>query len=410
MSENPRPETRWLSIIGMGEDGPDGLTIAAKTALETATIVYGGQRHLSLAKECIAGEKRAWPSPIEAAFPSIVALKGQSVAVLASGDPFHFGVGSLLARHIPAHEMHVFAKPSSLALSAARLGWALQDCAIVSLHGRALHDLLPAIQNNARILALAWDETTASKVAALLDALGHGEAVLHLLERLDGPHEKVATRPASLCKETVTDPLCVIAVEILPVGGTIWPLTPGLDDSRFVHDGQITKQNIRAITLARLAPQAGQMLWDIGGGSGSIAIEWLLRHPANQAFSIERQGERVARIRQNAEALGAVRLSVVHGSAPDALQGLPNPDAVFIGGGTSNSAIIERAVSVLKTGGRCVANAVTIEGEQTLLHAAQRFGGEMNRISIDALDHVGPYRAWRASMPVAQWVFVKGAA
>jgi precorrin-6B C5,15-methyltransferase / cobalt-precorrin-6B C5,C15-methyltransferase len=399
---------RWLSIIGIGEDGVSGLSPAALAALSAAETVWGGKRHLDLAQEVIRGNQQIWPNPIEAAFPAIVASRGKRMAVLASGDPFHYGIGSLIARHVPPSEIAAFPKASSLSLAAARLGWALQDCAIVSVHGRPLENVMPHLTHAARLLVLAWDGSTAGKLAALLTALGHGDARLHLLEALEGPQERVSTRTASEAALLSTHALTVIGVEMPAAGGIIWPLTPGLADHRFDNDGQLTRQDMRVITLARLAPQPGQLLWDIGGGSGSIGIEWMLRHPANRAIVVERNEQRVARIRANAAALGVVRLDIRHGSAPEALKDLPPPDAVFIGGGTSNHRILDAAAAAaFAPGKRCVANAVTVEGEQALLAAASRHGGEVNRFSFDRLDKVGPYRAWRPAMSVVQWVRVK---
>ncbi len=213
---------------------------------------------------------------------------------------------------------------------------------------------------------------------------------------------------ASAAQGIATNPLTVIAVEMGQGAGASLPLTPGLDDQRFAHDGQLTKQDIRAMTLARLAPLPGQLLWDVGGGSGSISIEWMLRHPSCRAIAIERSAERVARIGHNALALGVPHLRVVEGAAPEALAGLPAPDAVFIGGGVSDEAILRSAFAALKGGGRIVANAVTVEGEQALLAARQRDGGEIRRIAIDSLDSVGPYRAFRSAMTITQWSHRKG--
>jgi precorrin-6B C5,15-methyltransferase / cobalt-precorrin-6B C5,C15-methyltransferase len=398
---------RWLSIIGIGEDGVEGLPKKALAALSAAKAVYGGKRHLELAAAAISGEVFAWPSPIESAFQDILRRKGDAVAVLASGDPFHYGIGSVLAEHVPPSEMVAYPQPSSLSLAAARLGWGLQDCVVVSLHGRPLEDVLRHLTHEARILALAWDGSTAGRLAELLVRLGHGDAMLHRLEALGGPQEAhhQATARESCAIETAA--LTVLAIEMPRSGGTIWPLTPGLDDERFESDGQLTKQHVRAVTLSRLAPQPGQLLWDIGGGSGSIGIEWMLRHPSNRAISVERDGGRAERIQRNAAALGAVRLQVCYGAAPQALAALPEPDAVFIGGGTSEPGLIRAALAALKPGGRLVANAVTVEGEQALLAASKAWGGEVHRIGIDRLDSVGPYRAWRSAMAVVQWVVTK---
>ncbi len=321
----------WLTLIGLGEDGRDGLSSAAERTLAQADHVWGGVRHFALVGD-LAGQKHVWPSPLLDALPALLAQKGQTVVVLASGDPFCFGIGATLARHIPAQEMGSFPQPSSFSLAANRMGWPLQEVACLSVHGRPLEAIRPQLFAGARLLVLAWDETTPATLAAFLSGLGFGASRITCCEAMGGPRENTCAFVAQDGPPRAVDPLHVIALEVLGEGETL-PLTPGRADDLFLHDGQITKAPVRALTLAALSPRPGELLWDIGGGSGSIAIEWMLAHQSLRAISIEPRGERSARIRENALRLGVPALRVVEGAAPSALEGLPPPDAIFVGGG-----------------------------------------------------------------------------
>lgn len=399
----------WLSLVGVGEDGRAGLTTRAMAALDTAALVVGGARHLALVGPLRAGQQAlAWPTPIQDAFPAILARRGSPVCVLASGDPFHYGIGVTLGAHVPVGEMEVLPQPSAFSLAAARLGWALQDCALVSLHGRALERIIPHLQPGARILALSWDGSTPAKLAALLAERGLGGSRLAVLEALGGARERRREAAADRFDLADIDPLNTIGLTVVAgAGARIVPLSPGLDDDWFDHDGQLTKAEIRAVTLAALAPRRGETLWDIGAGSGSIGIEWCLRHPANRVHAVEARPDRAARIRANAQALGAVDLVVVEGEAPAALTGLPRPDAIFIGGGIADAGLFEAAWAALPAGGRLVVNAVTLEGEARLAGLFAAHGGTMRRLSVARLDPVGGLHGWRQAMPVTQWRVVK---
>ena len=399
----------WLSIVGLGEDGRAGLSARAKAALDGAEFVVGGARHLALVAPLRPGQSAlAWPSPIHDAFPAILARRGRPVCVLASGDPFHYGIGATLGAQVPAEEMQVLPQPSVFSLAAARLGWPLQDCALVSLHGRALERIIPHLQPGARILALSWDGTTPAKLAAMLAERGLGGSPLIVLEALGGPRERRREVVADRFDLADIDPLNILAVTVAAgPGARILPLSTGLDDDWFASDGQLTKAEIRAVTLAALAPRRGETLWDIGAGSGSIGIEWSLRHPANRALAIEARPDRAARIRVNALALGVPELVVVEGEAPAALGALPRPDAVFIGGGIGDAGLFEAAWAALPSGGRLVANAVTLEGEARLAGLFGVHGGSMRRLSVARLDPVGGLHGWRQAMPVTQWRVAK---
>ncbi|MCV9966595.1 precorrin-6y C5,15-methyltransferase (decarboxylating) subunit CbiE [Pararhizobium sp. BT-229] len=398
----------WLTIIGLGEDGLAGLGDEAKRCIGAAAVVFGGARHLELAGPLIAGESHAWMSPFERSVEAVVALRGMPVVVLASGDPFFFGVGVTLARHIDPSEMRVLPAPSSFSLAASRLGWALQDIATVSLHGRPIDLIRPHLQPGNRVLALTSDEKGPETLAALLAGCGFGQSKLTVLEALGGVHERVTVQSASDFSLSAINPLNICAVEVTAgEAARVLPLAKGLDDGLFEHDGQITKREIRALTLSALAPRRGELLWDIGAGSGSIGIEWMLCDPAMKAIAVEGSAERAGRIRRNAAAFGVPGLTVVEGVAPAALAGLPKPDAVFIGGGGSEDGVMDAAIAALRRGGRLVANAVTTQMEAVLLDHHARLGGSLIRIDIARASPVGAMTGWRPAMPVTQWSWVK---
>lgn len=400
------PAPRWLSIVGIGEDGVAGLSSTAQALIEAADLVVGGKRHLGLADSLIRGRRLAWPSPIGEAIPEIEKHRGRPVVVLASGDPFHYGVGDLLLRAIPAAETLCLPHSSSFSLAAARLSWSLQDVALVSLHGRALEAIVRHLQPGARVLALSWDGDTPRKLAALLTARGMGQSRLTVLEAMGGPRERVRQAMAAGFDLTDVAALNTMALEVVAsAGAAVVTLSPGLDDSLFENDGQLTKREVRAATIAALAPRWGELLWDIGLGAGSIAIEWLLCHPSLEAIGIEDRPERAARAARNAAALGTPDLRIVQKQAPDGLAGLPMPDAVFIGGGLSDPGVFDAAWSHLKPGGRLVANAVSLQSEARLIELFQRHGGELVRLDVAKAGKAGTggVFVWRQAAPIVQW-------
>jgi len=395
--------TPWLTLIGLGEDA--ALSPAATERLRQAALVVGGARHLALIGQT-PGERLAWPSPLHEAFPAILARRGQPVCVLASGDPFFFGVGSLIAELVGAGEFESLPQPSAFSLAASRLGWALQDCALISLHGRALERVIPHLQPGARLLALSWDGETPQRLASLLCARGLGDSSLTVLEAMGAARERRRSATAWEFDARDVDPLNTIALQVAAaVGERIAPRAAGLPDDWFEHDGQLTKREMRALTVSALAPRPRQLLWDVGAGSGSISIEWLLADPSLQAIAIERDGERRARIARNAEALGAPHLRLVEGAAPAALEGLPAPDAIFIGGGVAGA--VEPCWAALNPGGRLVVNAVTVESQAALSELSRRFGGELVQAQFSRAEPVGRFRGFRPAMAVVQWRAVK---
>jgi precorrin-6Y C5,15-methyltransferase (decarboxylating) len=407
LPENAAPD-RWLSIVGIGEDGIAGLSPVARDLITRADTVFGGERHLRLAAPLIHGTARAWPSPFGRAVDEVLAQRPLQVCVLASGDPFHYGIGAILARNVAADEMVTVPAPSAFSLAAARLGWPVAEITLLALNGRSLDLVRPHLHPQARILALTTDGEAPAALARLLTAAGFGVSRLTVLEALGGARERVRSAEAELFDLAAINPLNIVAIEV--AGGKdarIIARAPGLPDAFFEHDGQITKREVRALTLSALAPRRGERLWDIGAGAGSIAIEWMLADPSGRAIAVEARADRAARIARNAAALGVPGLEIVHGEAPAALGVLAPPDAIFIGGGASEPGVLDHAIAVLRPGGRLVVNAVTLVTEVLLIERHAALGGDLVRIAIARAEPVGGKTGWRPAMPVTQWAWVK---
>jgi precorrin-6Y C5,15-methyltransferase (decarboxylating) len=387
----------WLTIIGIGEDGVAGLCEAGRAALAQADCVTGATRHLALLPG-LKGEVVAWPVPFRDGLPWLAAQRGRRVAMLVSGDPFWFGAGSVVARMLAPGEWLALPGRSVFALAAARLGWAIEDVACLGLHAAPLTRLRPLLAPGLRALVLLRDGAAVAELAALLAAAGFGASVLHVLEALGGPRERIRRATAeTLAFDDIAHP---VAVGIDCAGaGDVLPGASGRPDHWFEHDGQISKRPVRALALSALAPRAGETLWDIGTGSGSIAIEWLLAHPANRATAFEADPLRAARARGNGERLGVDRLTVVEGRAPDILAGRAWPDAAFVGGGLSDDLL-----AMLCDGpARIVAHAVTLESEALLTRWHRDKGGSLLRIELSDAVAIGSRRGWRARYPLVQW-------
>ncbi len=405
---DPASIRRWLSIVGIGEDGAEGLSPIARDLVTRADIVFGGARHLALAASLIRGEASPWPSPFAKAVDAVLAMRGRQVCVLASGDPFFYGVGATLAAHIPPEETLVVPAPSAFSLAASRMGWPLPETVLVSLHGRALDRIRPHLHPGARILALTSDGDGPAALARLLTDIGFGPSTLTVLEALGGGNERLRAARADAFALTDIAALNIVALDVAATpGARIIATTPGLADDLFEHDGQITKREIRAMTLSALAPLRGELLWDVGAGSGSIGIEWMLADGSMRAIAIEANADRAARIRRNACAFGVPELAVIEGAAPDSLIGLTPPDAIFVGGGGSVPGLLDDCITALKPGGRLVTNAVTLETEAALMARHGRLGGDLVRIAVARADRVGGKTGWRPAMPVTQWIWRK---
>lgn len=391
--------TPWLTVVGIGEDGFKGLGKNARHALLNASRIIGGQRQLDLLPACIRGERQLWPSPFS--LEPVLARRGEPVCVLASGDPMFFGVGASLARQLSGDEMQVLPAPSSCSLAAARMGWPLQDVVTLSVVARPVAALSAQLSGGVRLLVLSNDGRSPASIAALLRERGFGPSRLTVLEHLGGEAERRIDGIASDWTDPDIADLNLIAIDCIAE-----PNTPrlsrlaGLPDTAFKHDGQLTKRDVRAITLARLAPVPGELLWDVGAGSGSIGIEWMRAHPSCRTLAIEADEGRQQLIEHNRETLGVPGLQLIRGRAPQALEGLERPDAIFIGGGVTREGVLDSCWAALKPGGRLIANAVTLQSEITLMAWREQHGGELTRIHIAQAQPLGDFDTWRQALPI----------
>ncbi|MFD7662399.1 precorrin-6y C5,15-methyltransferase (decarboxylating) subunit CbiE [Streptomyces sp. NPDC059788] len=411
----PRTPAR-VTVVGIGADGWDGLPAASREVLRGAGTLVGGARQLALLPAECAGERVPWPSPLRPAVPGLLAAHaGREVCVLASGDPMFYGIGRTLAEvlgEVGAAPPRVLPHPSSVSYACARLGWPVEDTEVVTLVGRPLAGLAAALHDGRRLLVLSAGAETPAQVAGLLRERGFGPTRMRVLEQLGGPRERRAEGTAAdwppPTAASGTDPLNVVALDCARAPEALrLSAAPGLPDAAYEHDGQLTKRHIRAATLAALAPAPGELLWDIGGGSGSIGIEWMRTHRACRAVAVERDAVRAGRIARNADALGVPALRVVTGPAPEALAGLPAPDAVFVGGGLTAPGLLEACWAALPPGGRLVANTVTLESEALLADWYRRHGGDLVRLAVAHAVPVGGFTGWRQAMPVTQWSVTK---
>jgi precorrin-6B C5,15-methyltransferase / cobalt-precorrin-6B C5,C15-methyltransferase len=383
----------WLTIIGLGEDGPAGLSPASRDALARAEVIFGGARHLALA----GVQGRPWGVPFDVA--PVLAMRGRRVVVLASGDPFWFGAGGSLLPHLSAGDWVSHPAPSTFSIAANRLGWRLEEVLCLGLHAAPLTRLAPLLGQGTRVICLLRDGAAVGELAAYLGETGFGASALTILECLGGPRERVRqTRADGM---TLADIAAPVAVAILAQGKGL-PRASGLPDNLFQNDGQITKRPVRALTLSALAPRSGEVLWDIGAGSGSVGIEWLL-HGAAHCHAVEADAARAARAVANAARFGLAHRYVLHPHrAPDGLDTLPRPDAVFVGGGASD-ALLTRLWDLIPQGTRLVANAVTLETEALLLNRSATHGGDLLRVELAEAATLGTKRGWRATLPIVQW-------
>jgi precorrin-6Y C5,15-methyltransferase (decarboxylating) len=394
-----------FTVVGVGADGWDGLSPAARRAIESAEVLRGSARQLSLVPSSVPAERVPWPSPMGPALAALPdAHPGRRVVVLASGDPMLSGVGGSLVRLFGADAVDVVPHPSSVSLACARMGWPVEETVVVAAVGRPVALLVPHVTPGRRLLVLGSDGGTPAEVAKLLTDGGYGASRLTALAQLGGPSERLLTGTAADWPHPSTDPLVVTAVEVVADAGTVpLPTVPGLPDAAYAHDGQLTKRDVRAVTLARLAPLPGELLWDVGAGAGSIGIEWMRVHPSCRAVAVEASAERARRIRENAVRLGVPGLRVVEGSAPQALAGLPQPDAVFVGGGATTPLLLDACWDALGPGGRMVVNAVTVQSEAVLAEWHGRCGGSLVRVSVAHAAPVGGFTGWKPAMPVTIW-------
>ncbi|NVZ82010.1 precorrin-6y C5,15-methyltransferase (decarboxylating) subunit CbiE [Pseudomonas yamanorum] len=389
----------WLTVVGIGEDGFKGLGRNARHALLSASRIVGGQRQLDLLPLCIRGERQLWPSPFS--LEPVLARRGEAVCVLASGDPMFYGVGASLARQLPADELLILPAPSSVSLAAARLGWPLQDVVTLSVVARPLAALNAHLATGIRLLVLSNDDQSPAAIAAQLAERGFGASRLSVFEHLGGPDER---RVDGIAQDWQGEPIAalnLVAIDcVADANSPRLSRLAGLPDSAFKHDGQLTKRDVRAMTLARLAPMPGELLWDVGAGSGSIGIEWMRAHPSCRALAIEAEEGRQLLIEHNRDALGVPGLQLIRGTAPHALAGLEAPDAIFIGGGVTRDGVLDTCWQQLRPGGRLVANAVTLQSEMTLMAWREQHGGELTRIHVAQAQPLGGFDTWRQALPI----------
>jgi precorrin-6B C5,15-methyltransferase / cobalt-precorrin-6B C5,C15-methyltransferase len=400
--------SKWLSVVGIGEAGLADLSPLARGLVDRATIIVGGQRHLNMLDPNDRRERIIWSSPIEESIELILKHRGTPVCVLASGDPLCYGIGVTLLRYLSIDQMTIIPAPSTFSLACAKLGWSLTDVETLSLCGRSPDFIAAILAPGAKLLVLSAGAATPQLVADLLTQRGYGDSRIGVLEHLGGTQEAMISGIARSWTNPAVAALNAIAVEcVIDSGRTPLNRLAGLPDSAYHHDGQLTKREVRAITLAALAPMPGELLWDVGAGCGSIGIEWLRSHPQCRAISIEQHTRRLQFITNNMAALGTPHLQLVQGKAPAALRDLPTPDAIFIGGGTTSVGLLDTCWNALRVGGRLVANAVTVESELQLLQWQQQIGGELTRIAIQRTQSIGTFIGWKPLIPVTQLVVVK---
>ncbi|MEM7439903.1 MAG: precorrin-6y C5,15-methyltransferase (decarboxylating) subunit CbiE [Pseudomonadota bacterium] len=396
---------RWLHIVGIGEDGLDGLTPATRAVVEAAEVIVGGTRHHTLSEK-VTAERLAWPSPFDALIETLQDLNGRRVVVLATGDPLWYSVGARIGRGIPPDEITYHPQLSAFQLAAARMGWSLADLETLTVHGRPVEQMIAFIQPDQRLLILTTGADTPGQIATFLADRGFGKSRMTVLAAMGGDGETRFDGVADSWSHTVPA-FNTLAIECIAApDAALLPRVPGLSDDLFRHDGTMTKQEVRAATLAKLMPMRGALLWDVGCGCGSIAVEWIRAARYAHAIGIEPRADRRMMAGENAAALGAPRLEIVDGSAPEALAGLKAPDAIFIGGGLSEETFAA-CWDALRPLGRLVANAVTLESETVLIDLHKRHGGQLVRLQVHRAEPVGGLTGWRPAMPVTQWSLVK---
>lgn len=416
----PDISKKWLCVIGIGEDGWDDLSADARDLLYESEIVLGGERHLKMLPKDWEGERIVWSSPIREAVSKIVSWRPedsasvQKVAIMASGDPLCYGIATKLLRHLPIEEIWIKPALTTFSLMCSRIGWSLPDVETLTIHGLPLEMLHPFVQPGAKLLVLSKGEESPEQAAKLLCARGFGKSIITVLEHLGGRKERQFSGPADSWNHPEGAALNAMAIECIPESNaTILSRIPGLPDEAFFHDGQLTKREIRAVSLSRLMPVVDQVLWDVGAGCGSVAIEWMRTSPRCRAVAIEKSKSRLKLIEQNSQELGVPMLQIISGSAPEVLADLPAPDAIFIGGGLSSGNLLQTCWNALKPGGRLVANAVTLEGEQKLLQwqneNAGKSGasGDLTRLSISRAEKIGKFQGWKEMRSVIQLAVIK---
>lgn len=399
----------WLTILGIGADGPESLTPAARAHVDAAEIIITAKRTAEFFTDHKA-EVHTWPVPFDPMFWQLEKWKGKKIVILATGDPLWHGVGSIIARRLDPSEYEMIPAPSAFSLAAGRLGWPLSSLQTLTLHGRSRPSslIIPFIQPDVRLLSLTSGSDTVHEVARHLVNKGFGQSKIHVLEDMGEPTEQIISFVAQDIPETSFSDFNTLGIQcIADSTAPVLPRTPGLPDEAYKHDGQLTKRDVRAVTLAALAPTPGKLLWDVGAGCGSVAIEWMRTHLSNQSLAFESNTSRIELIRHNAENLGVPYLKIIEGAAPESLKDQPTPDVIFIGGGICTPSVFEDCWQALKPGGRMVANCVTLESKQKLLQLQSQHGGQLVEIAISSLSQLGNKHTMKSALPVLQWRITK---
>ncbi len=401
----PPPAPRLVTVVGIGADGWSGVPERLRSLVLEAKVVFGGERHLALLPPVEGQEREPWPSPLRAGLPDLFKRHAyREVVALASGDPLQSGIGSTLVDLLGPDRVVVEPALSSVTLARARMGWPAESVAIASVVGRDLRLVLRELAPGRRVLVLSSDASTPEHLSGLLVMAGYGRSTMTVFGDLGSDRESRVVATADDWSGEAPD-RNIVALELSgPVVGS-W--AAGLPDHAFENDGQLSRRDVRAAALARLAPQPGELLWDVGAGAGSIGIEWMRAHPTCSAIAVESDPERAMRIRRNAVALGVPSLEVVTGRAPEALLKLAKPDAVFVGGGATVAGMFAYCQRSLQPGGRLVAHGVTLETEQVLASAYARDGGELTRISVEQAVPLGSSTGWTPARAVTQWAWTK---
>jgi precorrin-6Y C5,15-methyltransferase (decarboxylating) len=397
------------TVVGIGADGWPGVSPQGRAAIQDAEVVLGGRRQLALLPGDVKATRVGWPTPLLPALPGLLAAYAdRRLCVLASGDPMWFGIGSHLAGLLGPDRMSVVPHPSTISLACARMGWPTERVTVVSAVGRQLDRVRRELAPGVRLLVLSADADTPAALVAVLDEAGYGPSPVTVLESLGSGEERRVGGTADAWDHPPGHPLNVVAVTVV-AGAAARPLSvvPGLPDDAYDHDGALTKREARALAVARLAPLPGELLWDVGAGSGSVGIEWLRADPTCRVVAVESRPDRAERIRANATRLGVPQLELVVGTAPQVLADLDTPDAVFVGGGVAADGVLDACWAALRPGGRLVAHAVTIEGEQELVRRAAKVGGDLTRVGVERAGPLGGFTGWRPARALVQWAVTR---
>lgn len=395
----------WLTIIGIGDDGWNGLSCRQQESIAAAQHIFGGERHLGFLPSQFKDKTKKWPSPFIKGIDEVLALKGQNVVVLASGDPMFFGAGATFLRKLPIDDVRVLPHPSSFSLAAARLGWALQDVACLSVHGRPIRSVIGYLQPNSYLIILSENKNSPSALAKLLQEKGFGASRLTVMEHLNGPKERIRSQQADQYSLDDCEDLNLVAIHCLANNEKAgYPCCSGLADEMFLNDGQLTKQDIRAVTMAHLAPKCGEVLWDVGAGCGSISVEWVRAAKGARAYAVEKNAKRQEFILKNADHFGVIGVQLIRGEAPSVLGDIEKPDAIFIGGGFTHPNLFDYCWDSLKAGGRLVVNAVTLETVALLQKKAAKINARLIQLSLSEALPLGNFHVWRSALPITMMI------